>query len=100
MISNNNVSVVFCFDLLIYIVFCFILLFCVTLYYCSFLSVVMVELGVNFVETVLLSMSMFESEEEITVDLLRPHWQALEQLVAEERVLSLGISDLDKKKTG
>lgn len=59
---------------------------------------VMTDLEVTFVETVLLSLSMFESEEQITVDLIKLHWQVLEQLVAEEKVLSLGISDLDKSK--
>ena len=58
----------------------------------------MTELGVSFVETVLLSLSMFETEEEITVDLIRPYWQVLEDLVGQERILSIGIADLDKKK--
>ncbi|KAK7505180.1 hypothetical protein BaRGS_00003750 [Batillaria attramentaria] len=61
-------------------------------------SKVMADLEVTFVETVLLSLSMFESEDDITVELIKPYWQVLEQLVSEQRVLSLGVSDLDKSK--
>lgn len=56
------------------------------------------ELGISFVETVILSISMFETEEEITVDLIKPYWQVLENLVTQELILSIGVADLDKKK--
>lgn len=59
---------------------------------------VITELNSSFVETVLLSLSMFESEEEITVEQIKPYWQVLESLVDQKRVFSIGISDLDKNK--
>ncbi|PVD22515.1 hypothetical protein C0Q70_18329 [Pomacea canaliculata] len=59
---------------------------------------VMEDLKVSFVETVLLSISMFNTEEEITVEQLKPYWKVLEKMVQEEKVLSIGVSDLDKTK--
>lgn len=56
------------------------------------------ELGISFVETVILSLSMFQTEDEISVDQIKPYWQVLEMLVAQERILSIGVADLDKKK--
>ncbi|KAK7094607.1 hypothetical protein V1264_006140 [Littorina saxatilis] len=58
----------------------------------------MSDLRVTLAETVLLSLSMFETEEEITVDQIKPYWLLLENLVAEERVLAIGVADLDKAK--
>ncbi|KAL8612762.1 hypothetical protein ACOMHN_033433 [Nucella lapillus] len=59
---------------------------------------VITELNASFVETVLLSLSMFDSEEEITVERIQPYWQALESMVDQKRVFSIGVSDLDKSK--
>ncbi|XP_076436108.1 glutamate--cysteine ligase regulatory subunit-like [Babylonia areolata] len=59
---------------------------------------VITELDCSFVETVLLSLSMFESEDDIQVEQIKPYWQALEGLVDQKRVFSIGVSDLDKVK--
>ncbi|KAK3605869.1 hypothetical protein CHS0354_017774 [Potamilus streckersoni] len=54
------------------------------------------ELGVSFVETVLISLPEQGDGEELTLDSIKPYWEVLQGLVQKEQVLSLGISDLDK----
>ena len=53
---------------------------------------------VTFIETVLLSISYYETEEDITVEEIKPYWQVLEQMVHDEKILSIGVADLDKRK--
>lgn len=57
----------------------------------------MQDLETQFVETLLLSLSTNDPDVEITVEHIKPYWLVLEQLVSQEKVLSLGMSDLDKK---
>ena len=51
-------------------------------------------MDISFIETLLLAFP--EMQENITVDQIKPYWEVLEDLVEQERVLSLGICDLDK----
>ena len=64
----------------------------------DWLVAVMDDLGIVFVETVLLSISLCEAEEEVPVERLLPYWLVLEDMVVAEKVMSIGIADLDKKK--
>ncbi len=54
----------------------------------------MSELDVSTIETVLLSVP----EKQRNMDVIKPVWQTLESLVAEEKVFSLGTCDLDKNQ--
>ena len=54
----------------------------------------MCELGVNFVETVILSVPASCRN----LETLHPIWQQLEALVDAEKVFSLGMADLDKEQ--
>ncbi|CAG2236545.1 GCLM [Mytilus edulis] len=54
------------------------------------------ELNVSFIETVLLALPEFEDEDDLTLDVIKPYWTCLEELVDSEAVLSLGIADLNK----
>ncbi|KAI8771198.1 glutamate--cysteine ligase regulatory subunit [Biomphalaria glabrata] len=59
------------------------------------------ELGTSFVETLLLSIAPFSEEEEAdssvpTLKVIQPYWEEMEQLVASDKVLSLGVCDLNK----
>lgn len=54
------------------------------------------ELNVSFIETVLLALPEFEDEDDLTLDIIKPYWTCLEELVDSEAVLSLGIADLNK----
>ena len=59
-----------------------------------FIFAVLSELDVTFLETVLLT---FETEnEDLTLDLIQPYWEVLEDLVKKETILSVGMADLDK----
>jgi len=51
---------------------------------------------VTFIETVLLAFPEFDEDDELTLDLIKPYWTCLEQLVDSEIVLSIGIADLNK----
>ncbi|XP_041369133.1 glutamate--cysteine ligase regulatory subunit-like [Gigantopelta aegis] len=55
---------------------------------------VLTDLDISFIETLLLAFP--EMQEKIDVDQIRPYWEVLEDLVAQERVLSIGTCDLDK----
>ncbi|XP_059175912.1 glutamate--cysteine ligase regulatory subunit-like [Physella acuta] len=58
------------------------------------------ELNTNFVETLLLSVSPSVDEEDdqsVSLKTLQPYWEAMEELVASDKVLSLGICDLNKE---
>lgn len=55
------------------------------------------ELNVTYIETVLLAFPEFEEEDELTLDLIKPYWMCLEELVDSEVILSLGIADLNTK---
>lgn len=50
----------------------------------------------SFIETVLLALPEFEDEDDLTLDVIKPYWTCLEELVDSEAVLSLGIADLNK----
>ena len=50
------------------------------------------ELNVSFIETVILSVP----DDQRTLEHIQPLWSALEDLVAQQRIYSLGISDLSK----
>ena len=56
---------------------------------------VLSELDVTFLETALLSFPEFENES-LTLDIVKPYWEVLEDLVHKEVILSLGMADLDK----
>jgi hypothetical protein len=43
---------------------------------------------VTFIETVLLAFPEFDEEDELTLDLIKPYWTCLEQLVDSEIVLA------------
>ncbi|CAL1535793.1 unnamed protein product [Lymnaea stagnalis] len=61
------------------------------------------ELGTNFVETLLLSVAPVSEDEDepqdsgLSLKIIQPYWEAMEQLVAEDKVLSLGVCDLNKE---
>ena len=54
--------------------------------------VVMGELNVSFIETVILSVP----DDQHTLEHIQPLWSALEEQVTQQRVYSVGISDLSK----
>ncbi|CAG5124520.1 unnamed protein product [Candidula unifasciata] len=58
------------------------------------------ELGTSYIETLLLAVSPGEGEEDDSsapsVSVIKPYWEAMEELVAAETVLSLGVCDLTK----
>ncbi|KAK6195475.1 hypothetical protein SNE40_000900 [Patella caerulea] len=54
------------------------------------------DLGVSFVETVLLAIPDIENE--TTVEDIKPFWTVLQTLVEQEKVFFLGICDLDKAR--
>ena len=56
---------------------------------------VLSELDVTFLETALLAFPEFENEA-LTLDVIKPYWEVLEDLFHKEVILSLGIADLDK----
>ena len=56
---------------------------------------VLSELDVTFLETVLLSFPELENED-LTIDIIQPYWEKLEDLVKKEIILSVGMADLDK----
>ncbi|KAH9508837.1 hypothetical protein Btru_050195 [Bulinus truncatus] len=61
------------------------------------------NLGTNFVETLLLSVAPFGRKEEDaessipTLKTIQPYWEEMEQLVSCDKVLSLGVCDLNKE---
>lgn len=61
----------------------------------SWCIIVLAELDVSFIETVLLAFPETEGEE-LTLEVIRPYWKAMEKLVHREIALSLGLADLDK----
>ena len=62
---------------------------------CHFYFSVLSELDVTFLETALLAFPEFENEA-LTLDVIKPYWEVLEDLFHKEVILSLGIADLDK----
>jgi len=65
------------------------------------------ELGTSYVETVLLAVSPCVEEDDpdylttpeqqpAAMDRLKPYWEVMEQLVKDDKVLSLGVCDLNK----
>lgn len=59
---------------------------------------VLTELNITFIETVILALPELEEDEEVTLSVIQPYWEALEEMVEGERVLSLGIADLNKEQ--
>jgi len=57
---------------------------------------VMGELNVSFIETVILSVP----DDRRTLEHIQPLWSALEDQVSQQRVYSLGISDLNAAQLG
>ncbi|XP_052229932.1 glutamate--cysteine ligase regulatory subunit-like isoform X2 [Dreissena polymorpha] len=57
---------------------------------------VLSELEVSFIETVLLSFPENEKGEELTLEVIKRFWKALETIVFKETILTIGVSDLDK----
>lgn len=60
------------------------------------------ELGTSYVETLLLSLSPTEEEEDsdtpsMTLEKIQPYWEVMEELVGCQKVLSVGICDLNKE---
>jgi len=55
-------------------------------------ALVMGELNVLFIETVILSVP----DDQRTLDNIQPLWSALEDYVSQQRIYSLGISDLSQ----
>ena len=53
------------------------------------------ELGVDSVETVILSVNLSQSNATNHLDVIKPHWRELEEFVSRGVVYSLGISDLN-----
>lgn len=53
------------------------------------------EMGVSWVETVILSVTPTQSEASSHFDLIKPFWRELEEFVAQGKINSLGISDLN-----
>ncbi|GFR78560.1 glutamate--cysteine ligase regulatory subunit [Elysia marginata] len=63
---------------------------------------VLSELRTTYVETLLLAVSPPSDEEEseqssVNLDLIKQYWEAMELLVSQDKVLSLGICDLNKE---
>lgn len=58
---------------------------------------VLTELNITFIETVILALPELEEDEEVSLSVIQPYWEALEEMVEGERVLSLGIADLNKE---
>ena len=50
----------------------------------------MAELNVSFIETVILSVP----DDQRTLENIQPLWSALEEYVSQQRIYSVGISDL------
>lgn len=59
---------------------------------------VLTELNITFIETVILALPELEEDEEVSLSVIQPYWEALEEMVEGERVLSLGIADLNKEQ--
>lgn len=59
---------------------------------------VLTELNITFIETVILALPELEEDEEVSLSVIQPYWEALEEMVEGERVLSLGIADLNKQQ--
>lgn len=64
----------------------------------SFCVSVLTELNITFIETVILALPELEEDEEVSLSVIQPYWEALEEMVEGERVLSLGIADLNKEQ--
>ena len=54
------------------------------------------ELGVSHIETVILSLTYILNHK--TLSEIMPLWEVMEGLVEQEKVFSLGVSDLDSKQ--
>ena len=52
------------------------------------------DLDTEFIETAIIA---FPDADDISYEVILPYWQILENFVAEEKVLSIGIADLDKE---
>lgn len=59
-------------------------------------STVQQELNITMLETLLLGFPEIE-DQSLSLEMIKPYWKVLEELVREECVLSLGISDADKE---
>lgn len=60
------------------------------------IQTVLSDLEVTFVESVIVALPEFDHEE-LDITVIQPYWKVLEKLVNEEKVLSLGMADLDKR---
>lgn len=54
------------------------------------------DLDVKFIETALVALPDTE-DEEVTLEMVKPYWKALEDLLHREMVWSIGVADLDKR---
>lgn len=59
---------------------------------------VLTELNITFIETVLLALPEQDDEEDLSLSVIQPYWEMLEGMVEEEKVLTLGIADLNKER--
>jgi len=64
----------------------------VNVFYVCVWLLVMADLNISFIETVILSVP----DDRRTLEHIQPLWSALEDHVSQQRIYSLGISDLSK----
>lgn len=59
---------------------------------------VMEELRIEVIDSLILSLPPLPSEEKFTLDHIKPLWTEIEKLVEENKVLTIGVSDLDTEE--
>ncbi|XP_035827591.1 glutamate--cysteine ligase regulatory subunit isoform X2 [Aplysia californica] len=65
------------------------------------ISKVLNELGTSYVETLLLAISPLtgedeDSEQPLSLEIIQPYWEAMEELVSANKAFTLGVCDLSK----
>lgn len=58
----------------------------------------MEELGITVIDSLILSLPLLSSEEKFSLDRIKPLWSAVENLVEDAKVLTVGFSDFDTEE--
>lgn len=56
------------------------------------------ELGITVIDSLILSLPLLSSEEKFLLDRIKPLWSAVEKLVEDSKVLTVGFSDFDTEE--
>lgn len=56
------------------------------------------ELGITVIDSLILSLPLLSSEEKFLLDRIKPLWSAVENLVENSKVLTVGFSDFDTEE--